>query len=158
MNTSAQLSLDPSALSTFAASLTNLPKEEIRKAKSLFIRNSIADYRMMLKTSKGFLIVLGILSIIPIFLVVFIPSLIGYRASKVNGRQKILNALEVWRSDLEGDYDALAREIETIWVPNKALQLTPSRDAPIFHDHSAFPFTSFPELVRPFGVAELGVR
>ncbi len=41
---------------------------------------------------------------------------------------------------------------------NKALQLTPSRDAPISHDRSVFPFTSFSELVRPFGVAELGVR
>jgi hypothetical protein len=41
---------------------------------------------------------------------------------------------------------------------NKALQLTPSRDAPVSHDRSVFPFTSFPELVRPFGVAELGVR
>jgi hypothetical protein len=42
--------------------------------------------------------------------------------------------------------------------PNKALQLTPSRIAPVSYDRSAFPFTSFPELGRPFGVAELGVR
>ncbi len=42
--------------------------------------------------------------------------------------------------------------------PNKALQLTPSRTAPVSYDRSAFPFTSFLELVRPFGVAELGVR
>jgi hypothetical protein len=42
--------------------------------------------------------------------------------------------------------------------PNKALQLTPSRDAPLSYDRSAFPFTSFLEFVRPFGVAELGVR
>jgi hypothetical protein len=41
--------------------------------------------------------------------------------------------------------------------PNKALQLTPSRIAPVSYDRSAFPFTSFSELVRPFGVAELGV-
>jgi hypothetical protein len=41
--------------------------------------------------------------------------------------------------------------------PNKALQLTPSRIVPFFYDRSAFPFTSFLELGRPFGVAELGV-
>jgi hypothetical protein len=41
---------------------------------------------------------------------------------------------------------------------NKALQLTPSRTAPVSHDRTVFPFTSFPELGRPFGVAELGVR
>jgi hypothetical protein len=43
-------------------------------------------------------------------------------------------------------------------MPNKALQLTPSRIAPVSYDRPAFPFTSFLELVRPFGVAELGVR
>jgi hypothetical protein len=42
--------------------------------------------------------------------------------------------------------------------PNKALQLTPSRIAPVSYDRSVFPFTSSLELVRPFGVAELGVR
>jgi hypothetical protein len=42
--------------------------------------------------------------------------------------------------------------------PNKALQLTPSRITPVSYDRSVFPFTSFLELVRPFGVAELGVR
>jgi hypothetical protein len=41
--------------------------------------------------------------------------------------------------------------------PNKALQLTPSRTAPVSYDRSVFPFTLFLELVRPFGVAELGV-
>jgi hypothetical protein len=41
---------------------------------------------------------------------------------------------------------------------NKALQLTPSRVPPVSYDRPAFPFTSFLELVRPFGVAELGVR
>ncbi len=42
--------------------------------------------------------------------------------------------------------------------PNKALQLIPSRTAPVSYDRSVFPFTSFLELVRPFGIAELGVR
>jgi hypothetical protein len=46
---------------------------------------------------------------------------------------------------------------EEIW-PNKALQLTPSRDVPVSYDRSVIPFTLFLELVRPFGVAELGVR
>jgi hypothetical protein len=112
MNTTTQIALDPSALTTFAASLATLPKDEIRKAKSLYVRNAIADYKMMVKTSKGFLIVLGVLSIIPIFLFVFIPTLIGYRAGKENGRQKIKNALEVWRDDLGDDYHSLLQDIE----------------------------------------------
>ena len=106
------ITLDSSALSTFAASLATLPNDEMRKAKSLFIRNAIADYRMTIKSSKGFLIVMGVMSIIPVFLVVFIPTLLGYRAAKENGKQKIRNALEVWKDDLGEDYQLLAREIE----------------------------------------------
>lgn len=41
---------------------------------------------------------------------------------------------------------------------NKALQLTPSSDLPISYDRPRLPSTPLPELVRPFGVAELGVR
>ena len=106
------ITLDSSALSTFAASLATLPKDEMRKAKSLFIRNAIADYRMTIKSTKGFLVVMGIMCIIPIFLVVFIPALLSYKAAKENGKQKIHNALEAWKEDLEEDYILLAREIE----------------------------------------------
>lgn len=113
MSTPSQIAFDPSALTAFAASLASLPKEEIRKAKSLYIRNAIADYKMTLKTSRGFLVVMGIMSIIPVFLVVFIPAFIGYRAAKENGKRKIMNALEVWKDDLELDYEMLSREIET---------------------------------------------
>ncbi|GAT34794.1 hypothetical protein TSACC_23228 [Terrimicrobium sacchariphilum] len=115
MNTSAsQLSLDPAALTAFVASLSTLPTDEIRKAKSLFIRNAIADYRMNLKSFRIMMVMMGILSIIPIFLIVFIPSFIGYRALKENGRQKILNALEVWRSDLGSDYEGLMAELDAV--------------------------------------------
>lgn len=112
MNTSGPVSLDASTLTTFAATLATLPGEEIRKAKSLFIRNAIADYRMTNKTAKGFLIVFGIMSIIPVFLIVFIPAFLGYRAGRENGRQKIMNALEVWKEDLGSDYSRLLQEIE----------------------------------------------
>lgn len=94
------------------ASLSALPADEIRKAKSLFIRNAIADYRMNLKSGRVMMVIMGILCIVPIFLVVFIPSLTSYRAFKENGRQKILNALEVWRNDLGGDYERLLTELD----------------------------------------------
>ena len=107
-------SLAPSALSTFAASLTALPSEEIRKAKSLFIRNAIADYEMIVSSSRGMVITMGILSIIPVFLIVFIPTLISYRAAKKNGKQKIINALEVWKEELEEDYHKLLEEVSQL--------------------------------------------
>ncbi len=111
-NSAAQLSLDPAALTAFVASLSALPTDEIRKAKSLFIRNAIADYRMSRKSLRVMVVVMGLLCIVPIFLVVFIPTFISYRAFKENGRQKILNALEVWRSDLGGDYEDLLSALD----------------------------------------------
>ncbi len=115
MNSSAsQLSLDPAALTAFVASLSALPAEEIRKAKSLFIRNAIADYRMSLKSCRAGLVVLGILCVVPIVLIAFIPAFISHKAFKENGRQKILNALEVWRYDLGNDYEGLLAELDAV--------------------------------------------
>jgi len=111
MNNS-MISLDPSALSAFTASLAALPRDEVRKAKSLFIRNAIADYRMAMKSTKGFLIMFGIMSIIPIFLLITIPAFISYKAAKENGKQKIINALEVWKEYLADDYLQLIQQIE----------------------------------------------
>ena len=50
-----------------------------------------------------------------------------------------------------------ARLSNHAFLPNKALQLTPSRHRPVFLRHLGFPFTLHSELVRPFGVAELDV-
>lgn len=94
------VALDPSALSAFAASLTNLPREEIGKAKKLYILNAIADLKAARASARAMLIVLGVMSIIPIFLIIFIPSLVIYRNTVGAQRQKILNAIEVWRTDL----------------------------------------------------------
>lgn len=112
MANAAQLVLDPSALAAFAASMGTLPRDEVRKAKSLFIRNAIADYRLIAKTSRAFLIVIGIMCIIPIFLIVFIPAVIQYRAARQNLKQKIRNALAVWKDDLGPEYDELTRTLD----------------------------------------------
>ncbi len=114
MQTHQSIALDPATLSAFAARLSGLPKEEIRKAKSLYVRNSLSDLRMMLKSTRAFLWVMGVMSLIPIFLVVFIPAFLSYRALKQNGIEKIRNALEVWRSDLQGDYDELLAQVNKI--------------------------------------------
>jgi hypothetical protein len=114
MSAATQLALEPSALTAFTASLATLPAQEIRKAKSLYLRNAMADYRMTVKTGRGFLVMFGIMSIIPIFLIIFVPALIAHRAGKENGKQKIRNALEVWKDDLGADYASLAAELETL--------------------------------------------
>lgn len=99
--------LDPAAISAFAATLSSLPKEEIQKAKKLFILNAIADFHAQRTSAKTMVIVMGCLSIIPVFLVVFIPAYIGYKSGISAARQKILNAMEVWKDDLGNDYQEM---------------------------------------------------
>ncbi len=109
MTSTETMALDPAALAAFAGSLANLPKEEIRKAKKLYILNAIAEFKAQRGSGRAGIITMGIMSIIPIFLVVFIPALIGYRNGINAARQKILNAVEVWKEDLGADYEELRR-------------------------------------------------
>jgi hypothetical protein len=111
MNGKTSSLFDSTVLSTFAATLTNLPKEEIQKAKKLYILNAIADFKAERATGRTFLIVLGVMCIIPIFLVVFIPAVIGYRNSIGAVKQKILNAIEIWEDDLGSDYLEIRNQI-----------------------------------------------
>ena len=101
------MALDAAALAAFAATLATLPKDEIQKAKKLYILNAIADFDAQCTSGKAMLITMGILCIIPVFLVVFIPGLIAYRSGVKAGRQKILNAIEVWKDDLGSDYASI---------------------------------------------------
>ena len=115
-----EFKLDAASLSLFASTLAGLPEEEVRKAKKLHILNSIAEYEAQRASAKGFLIVLGFMSIIPIFLIIFIPLLITYKKGVVMARQMILNAIEVWKDDLGNDYEqirnqVLVRKTESTW-------------------------------------------
>jgi len=110
--TTAITTLDPAALAAFAGSLANLPKEEIRKAKKLYILNALAEFEVQQRSGRAMIITMGFMSIIPVFLIVFIPALIAYRSGMKAARQKIVNAVEVWRDDLGADHEALRRQAE----------------------------------------------
>jgi hypothetical protein len=105
------VAMDSASLSAFAATLTNLPKEEIQKAKRLYVLNAMADFEAQRKSSRTMIIVMGVMCIIPIFLIVFIPALIAYRAAITAMRQKILNAIDVWKDDLGSDYQQMRARV-----------------------------------------------
>jgi len=111
VNGQTAMALDAAALAAFAATLAALPRDEIQKAKKLYILNAIADFDAQCTSGKAMLITMGILCIIPVFLVVFIPGLIAYRSGVKAGRQKILNAIEVWKDDLGSDYASIRSRI-----------------------------------------------
>lgn len=111
MNANAPVAFDPAALAAFAGTLGNLPKEEIQKAKRLYLLNAVTDFRSQQDTGKIMLVVMGILSVIPIFLVVFVPALLSYRSVMKAARQKILNAVEIWKDDLGPDYERILEQL-----------------------------------------------
>ena len=105
--------LSPATLAAFVGSMTNLPKEEIQKAKRIYILNAIEDFKAMRASARAGVVVLGIFSIIPIFLIIFIPALISYRRNIEAARQKILNAIEVWKDDMEpAEYTEIQRRLQ----------------------------------------------
>ena len=95
--------LSPEKLQLFVAGLSGLPQEEVRKAKSLYIRNAISEYRAMNESIAGFRTAQGCMSVIPIFW-----PIIGAQKRMLNAqlrlsRERIQNAIDVWQDDLQGE-------------------------------------------------------
>ncbi len=94
-------SLSPEKMQLFLATLAHLPPQEIQKAKLLYIRNSIAEFRALETTMASFGKMQGCLSIIPIFW-----PIISLQKKMMNtqidlARQRITNAIDVWQDDLQ---------------------------------------------------------
>lgn len=93
---------------SFVAGLAGLPKEELKKAKVLFIKNVIAEYKAARESYDAFL---------------WIPVL-GWAAyllnfpmmsANFNGmKTKIRNAIDIWKDDLAG---------ESFVIDNETIQL-----------------------------------
>lgn len=84
----------------FALTLAHLPPEEVQKAKLLYIRNAIAEFRAFEKIVEGFGQMRGCMSIIPVFwpIMKMQKKMIGAQVDLA--RQRIVNAIDVWRDDL----------------------------------------------------------
>lgn len=85
----------------FAASIANLPQQEMRQAKLLYIRNAIAELRAQEQIFSSFGKLQGCLSIIPVFWPVLAMQKKIVAVHKQMATQKIINAIDVWRDDLK---------------------------------------------------------
>lgn len=95
--------LSPEKLQMFAATLSGLSQDEVRKAKSLYIRNAISEYRAFREGVSGFQSAQGCMSVIPIFW-----PILGAQKKMLNAglrlqKDRIQNAIDVWREDLQGE-------------------------------------------------------
>lgn len=93
-------SLSLERMQQFALTLAHLPPEEGRKAKLLYIRNAIAEFRAFESSIESFGQMQGCMSIIPVFW-----PIIGMQKKLMKtqldlARQRIINAVDVWKDDL----------------------------------------------------------
>jgi hypothetical protein len=95
--------LSPEKLQFFLAGMSGLSKEEVRKAKSLYIRDAISQFEAFEANRR----LMGCLVVFFIIIPCFWPMLyIMRRSMNIQRRlfqERIRNALEVWRDDLQGE-------------------------------------------------------
>jgi hypothetical protein len=94
--------LSPEKLQLFVAGLSGLAPDEVRKAKLLYLRNAISEYEAMQASFQGFGQAQGCLSIIPVFWPVIGAQKQMMAAQLKLGKDRIRNAIDVWRDDLKG--------------------------------------------------------
>ena len=103
LNPPQQDSLSPERMQLFLAGLSGLAPEEVRKAKSLYIRNALSEYRAMKAGFEGFGQAQGCMSVIPIFWPVLGAQKRMMDAQLQLGRDRIRNAMAVWSDDLKDE-------------------------------------------------------
>lgn len=95
--------LSPEKLQLFVAGLSGLPHEEVRKAKLLYVRNAISEYRALRDGVRGFRVAQGCFAIIPIFWPILWVQHRMIESQLRLARERIRNAIEVWADDLKGE-------------------------------------------------------
>ena len=95
-------SLSPEKLQMFIAGLSGLAPDEIRKAKVLYIKNSISEYNALRTSYRVARFVQVLFMLVPIFWPIVYLQKKTMRAEETLFRERIRNALEVWSDDLRG--------------------------------------------------------
>lgn len=96
-------SLSPERMQLFVAGLSGLAPDEVRKAKTLYIRNAIAEYHAMEESLRAFGCLQVAFAVIPIFWPILYVQRRAMNAGRELMKQRIRNALDVWKDDLAGE-------------------------------------------------------
>ncbi len=95
--------LSPETLQLFVAGLSGLAPDEVRKAKVLYLRNAISEFHAMQASMQGFGQAQGCMAFIPIFWPILGAQKQIMTAQTQLGKDRIRNAIDVWRGDLKGE-------------------------------------------------------
>ncbi|HWE36189.1 MAG TPA: hypothetical protein VG406_06420 [Isosphaeraceae bacterium] len=95
--------LSPEKLQMFVAGLSGLAPEEVRKAKVLYLRNAISELEASRATLQSFEKARGCLFFPPFF-----SPVMGAQRGMIDAqlrlaKDRIRNAIDVWRDDLKGE-------------------------------------------------------
>lgn len=109
--------LSPERLQLFAAGLSGMNPDEIRKAKLLFIKNEISEFKASLATFSSFSKAQGCFGLIPIFWPILKAQRTTIKAAITMQLEQIQNAIDVWRDDLGADATELEASLRAIKPP-----------------------------------------
>ena len=95
--------LSPEKMQLFVGSLAGLSADEVRKAKVLYIRNALSELEAFESSMSAFKMLQGCFAIIPFFWpVLYAQKRMMAAQSKLN-KDRIRNAIDVWKDDLQGE-------------------------------------------------------
>jgi hypothetical protein len=95
--------LSPEKMQLFLAGLAGLPADEVRKAKSLYIRNAISEYDAMKESLAAFGCMQYFFALIPFFWPILYAQRRMMNAQQKLFEERIQNAMDVWKDDLAGE-------------------------------------------------------
>ena len=95
--------ISPEKLQLFVAGLTGLAPQEVRKAKVLYLRNAISEFHATKASYEGFGQAQGCMSMIPVFWPILAAQKRIMGAQLQLAKDRITNAIQVWRDDLKGE-------------------------------------------------------
>ncbi len=106
--------MTPESLSLFFARLEGLDNAEIQKAKELYLRNAITELASEQKQYKISWLVMGLHLLIPIFWPMLLGSQKQAKIELYEAKERIENALKVWRHDIGRSYLELKTKLDAI--------------------------------------------
>ncbi|HEX8550548.1 MAG TPA: hypothetical protein VF681_03225 [Abditibacteriaceae bacterium] len=106
--------LSPNQLQAFVVGLAGLAPDEIRKAKSLYIRNALSEFRAMQTSLKAFGTLQIFFAIIPLFWPILWMQRKGMNSATQLYEERIRNAITVWRDDLGTEVTEFEQQLTAI--------------------------------------------
>lgn len=95
--------LSPEKLHMFIAGLAGVAPGEVKKAKVLYLRNAVAEYRAMVATLEAFAKLQGCMAVVPVFWPILWAQRRSMQAQRQLANERIDNAIDVWRDELKGE-------------------------------------------------------